>query len=278
MHLFFFFEFSKGRTGTTFGSKKIDEYDDQSEAIDAFHRIFFDKTGNQWTDQETFKKLPNKHYPLEIDFGQHGDNDQIQKMLNDPNSKNRSHLPQSVQDLIRLIFNVKTMEETLLSFEIDLTKMPLGKLSRNQLNMAYQVLTELQTLITSGSTNKTSIVDATNRFYTLIPHNFGLKKPIILDNIDLIQSKTQMIDNLLEIEIAYSMLKGSIDEKDEHPIDVHYKKLKCIIEPIDKNTEEFKRIEQYMINTHASTHNTYTLKLKELFKIIREGEDDRFQK
>ncbi|CAF5060509.1 unnamed protein product, partial [Rotaria sp. Silwood1] len=76
----------------------------------------------------------------------------------------------------------------------------------------------------------------------------------------------------------YSMLKGSIDEKDEHPIDVHYKKLKCIIESIDKNAEEFKRIEQYMINTHTSTHNTYTLKLKELFKIIREGEDDRFRK
>ncbi|CAF5083713.1 unnamed protein product, partial [Rotaria sp. Silwood1] len=33
-----------------------------------------------------------------------------------------------------------------------------------------------------------------------------------------------------------------------------------------------------MINTHTSTHNTYTLKLKELFKIIREGEDDRFRK
>ncbi|CAF1311166.1 unnamed protein product [Rotaria sp. Silwood1] len=267
-----------GRTGTTFGGKKIDEYDDQSEVIDAFHRIFFDKTGNQWIDRETFKKMPNKHYPLEIDYGQHGDNDQIQKILNDPNAKNHSSLPQSVQDLIRLIFNVETMEETLLSFEIDLRKMPLGKLSRNQLNMAYQVLTELQTLITSGSTKKTSIIDATNRFYTLIPHNFGLSKPKLLDNIDLIQSKTQMIDNLLEIEIAYSMLKGSIDEKDEHPIDVHYKKLKCIIEPIDKNTEEFKQIEQYMINTHASTHNTYTLKLKELFKIIRDGEDDRFRK
>ncbi|CAF3938965.1 unnamed protein product [Rotaria sp. Silwood2] len=272
------FPLIQGRTGTTFGSKKIDEYDDQSDAIDAFHRIFFDKTGNKWANRETFKKLPNKHYPLEIDYGQHGDNDQIQKILNDPNSKNRSCLPQSVQDLICLIFNVETMKETLLSFEIDLTKMPLGKLSRNQLNTAYQVLTELQTLITSGSTNKTSIIDATNRFYTLIPHNFGISKPKVLDNIDLIQSKTQMIDNLLEIEIAYSMLKGSIDEKDEHPIDAHYKKLKSIIEPIDKNAEEYKRIEQYMINTHASTHNTYTLKLKELFKVIREGEDDRLQK
>ena len=170
------------------------------------------------------------------------------------------------------------MEKTLLAFEIDLTKMPLGKLSRNQLNMAYQILTELQTLITKGSTNKTSIIDASNRFYTLIPHDFGLAKPKILDNLDLIQLKPHMLDTILEIEIAYSMLKGSIDDENEHPIDVHYKKLKSIIEPVDNNTEEFKRIEQYLINTHATTHNQYSLKLIHLFKIQREGEDQRFQK
>jgi poly [ADP-ribose] polymerase len=274
----FFLNFCKGRIGTNFGGKIIEEYKKQSKAIDAFHKVFSDKTGNQWTDRGMFKKLPNKLYPLEIDYGQHGDSDQLKKALNDPNSKIGSLLPESVQDLIRLIFNVKTMEKTLLSFEIDLTKMPLGKLSRNQLNMAYQILTKLQTLITKDSTKRTSIIDASNRFYTLIPHDFGLARPKILDNIDLIQSKTQMIDNLLEIEIAYSMLKGSQDEQNEHPIDVHYKKLKSIIEPIDKNTEEFKRIEQYMINTHASTHKQYTLKLNQLFKIIRQGEYDRFQK
>lgn len=268
----------KGRTGTTIGSKTIHEYDDKSEAIDRFNQIFFDKTGNQWTDRATFKKIPNKLYLLEIDYGQHGDNDKLQKALNDPNSKNTCQLPKSVQDLVRLIFNVGTMEQTLLSFDIDLKKMPLGKLSRNQLKKAYQVLTELQTLITEGSQNKNSIVDCTNRFYTLIPHYFGRGKPQILDSVDLIQSKTQMIDNLLEIEIAYSMLKGSFDEKNEHPIDAHYKKLKCIIEPVDEETDEFKRIEEYMAKTHASTHNQYTLKLKNLFKVIREGESERFHK
>ncbi|CAM4799055.1 unnamed protein product [Rotaria magnacalcarata] len=269
---------SWGRTGTTFGSKKVDEYHNRSKAIDTFRRIFFDKTGNQWDDRGSFKKVPNKLYPLEIDYGQHDNSDQIEKSLNDPNSKNPSRLSQPVQDLIRLIFNVGTMEHTLLSFDIDLTKMPLGKLSRSQLNMAYKVLTELQTLINSGATNKTLIIDASNRFYTLIPHDFGLAKPKLLDNNDLIQSKTQMIDNLLDIEIAYSILKGSIDEKNEHPIDAHYKKLNCTIESIDKNVEVFKRIEQYMINTHASSHNQYALSLKELFKVVRAEEDDRFQK
>ncbi|CAF5170355.1 unnamed protein product, partial [Rotaria sp. Silwood1] len=140
----------------------------------------------------TFTKLPNKHYPLEIDYKQHSnDDDDIQKALNNSNAKNCSHLPSPVQDLIRLIFNIETMKETLLAFEIDLTKMPLGKF---------------------------------NRFYTLVPHDFGLKKLKILDNIELIQSKTQMINNLLETEIAYSLLKGSTDKENEHPIDVHYKK------------------------------------------------------
>ncbi|CAF4260907.1 unnamed protein product, partial [Rotaria magnacalcarata] len=97
---------------------------------DTFRRIFFDKTGNQWDDRGSFKKVPNKLYPLEIDYGQHDNSDQIEKSLNDPNSKNPSRLSQPVQDLIRLIFNVGTMEHTLLSFDIDLTKMPLGKLSR----------------------------------------------------------------------------------------------------------------------------------------------------
>lgn len=38
------------------------------------------------------------------------------------------------------------------------------------------------------------------------------------------QMKTEMLDNLLEIEVAYSMLKGG--DEGEDPIDAHYKKLK----------------------------------------------------
>lgn len=107
-----------------------------------------------------------------------------------------------------------------------------------------------------------------------------MAKPPLLDNIELIKTKTEMIDNLLEIEIAYSMLDESNNEIEtsEHPIDAHYKKLKCIIEPVDHDSEEFKLIEKYMINTHAKTHNDYTLKLRDLFKTARDGEYDRYKK
>ena len=54
----------------------------------------------------------------------------------------------------------------------------------------------------------------------VIPHDFGLARPPLLDNVDLIKTKTEMIDNLLEIEIAYSMLDESNNtiESTEHQL------------------------------------------------------------
>ena len=85
-------------------------------------------------------------------------------------------------------------------------KMPLGKLSKSQIQSAYSVLNDLQKEI-SGNKNPTKLLDGSNRFYTLIPHDFGMQKPPLLDNEDAIKTKTSMLDNLMEIEIAYSLLK-----------------------------------------------------------------------
>ncbi|CAF3924984.1 unnamed protein product, partial [Rotaria sordida] len=200
-----------GRIGIMYGGKKNEQFNDQSEAVKAFETLFLDKTGNNWSDRGTFKKLPSKFYPLEIDYGNHD----IQKIFDNVNANKRFNLPKLVQDLICFIFDIESMEKALLSFEIDLTKIPLGRLSRNQLNKGYQ---------------------------------------------------------------AYSMLKETNDQKNEHSIDDNYKKLKCFLEPVDHNSEEFHRIEQYIANTSASHQRKYTLKLKELFKTTRESEREKFQK
>ena len=105
-------------------------------------------------------------------------------------------------------------------------KMPLGKLSRRQIESAYSVLSELQREI-SGAKNPSKLLDCTNRFYTLVPHDFGMNKPPTLDSEEVIKIKTQMLDSLLEIEVAYSLLKqeeGVAGGKD--PLDVHYEQLK----------------------------------------------------
>ncbi|XP_038210310.1 poly [ADP-ribose] polymerase-like [Zerene cesonia] len=256
-----------GRIGTPIGGTKVEDCKTLYEAIDKFRQIYLEKTQNCWDNREDFVKMPEAYYPIDMDYGE----EETKKLEVDT----KSSLPMPVQNLIKEIFDVNNMKRTMLEFELDTEKMPLGKLSKKQIKSGYNVLSELLTNIQDGKANNNKIVDATNRFYTLIPHNFGTNNPPLLDSIDAITNKIQMLDNLLEIEIAYSLLQS--DDKSACPIESHYKKLKTDIEPLAKDSEEFKMISEYIKNTHAATHSYYNLELQQVFKVVREGEEKRFK-
>uniref|UniRef100_A0A673I3R4 Poly [ADP-ribose] polymerase n=1 Tax=Sinocyclocheilus rhinocerous TaxID=307959 RepID=A0A673I3R4_9TELE len=258
---------SWGRVGTTIGGNKLDKFYDKNSAMDNFCSVYEEKTGNAWASSN-FTKYPNKFYPLEIDYGQ--DEEAVKKLTASAGTK--SKLDKPIQDLIRLIFDVESMKKAMVEFEIDLQKMPLGKLSKRQIQSAYSLLSEVQQVGSENSAAEALILDLSNRFYTLIPHDFGMKKPPLLNNMDYIQQKVQMLDNLLDIEVAYSLLRGGVEDNKKDPIDINYEKLKTKIEVVDKSSSEAQLIQQYVKNTHAATHNTYTLDVEEIFKIDREGE------
>uniref|UniRef100_A0A8C2EQZ9 Poly [ADP-ribose] polymerase n=1 Tax=Cyprinus carpio TaxID=7962 RepID=A0A8C2EQZ9_CYPCA len=263
---------SWGRVGTTIGGNKLDKFYDKNSAMDNFCSVYEEKTGNAWASSN-FTKYPNKFYPLEIDYGQ--DEEAVKKLTASAGAK--SKLDKPIQDLIRMIFDVESMKKAMVEFEIDLQKMPLGKLSKRQIQSAYSLLSEVQQVGSKNSAAEAQILDLSNRFYTLIPHDFGMKKPPLLNNMDYIQQKVQMLDNLLDIEVAYSLLRGGVEDNEKDPIDINYEKLKTKIEVVDKSSSEAQLIQQYVKNTHAATHNTYTLDVEEIFKINREGESQRFR-
>ncbi|KAM8946664.1 poly [ADP-ribose] polymerase 1 [Pelodytes ibericus] len=262
---------SWGRVGTVIGSNKLEEMSSKEEAIDHFLSLYQEKTGNAW-HSSNFTKYPNKFYPLEIDYGQ--EEDVVKKLSVGAGTK--SKLPAPVQELIKLIFDVESMKKAMVEFEIDLQKMPLGKLSKRQIQSAYSILNEVQQAV-SDSAGEAKLLDLSNRFYTLIPHDFGMKKPPLLSNSEYIQAKVQMLDNLLDIEVAYSLLRGGTDEGGKDPIDVKYEKIKTDIKVVDKDSEEAEIIHKYVKNTHAETHNAYDLEIIDIFKIEREGEKQRYR-
>lgn len=262
---------SWGRVGTHIGGNKLESCGSKANAIRSFLDLYGEKTGNSWEDRKNFVKHPNKFYPLEIDYGQ--DNEELKSSIA-PGSK--SVLAPAIQELIKMIFDVESMKKTLVEFEIDLTKMPLGKLTRRQIESAYAVLGEAQKLISDGGSSS-SLLDASNRFYTLLPHDFGMKKPPLLDNLELIKTKVGMLDNLLDIEVAYSLLKSGEGDLAKDPLDVNYEKLQTDLEVLANDSEEFSMINDYVKNTHAETHTQYELNVIEVFKVNRHGEADRFQ-
>jgi poly [ADP-ribose] polymerase len=121
--------------------------------------------------------------------------------------------------------------------------MPLGKLSRRQIETAFTLLGAASRMVRDGA-QAANIRDVTNQFYTLIPHDFGSERPRLLDNDALIGDKTDMLTALLDIEVACRILAGELvwsalrahiaDDKydcgDRDPIDVHYEKLNTNIE------------------------------------------------
>lgn len=56
-----------------------------------------------------------------------------------------------------------------------------------------------------------------------------MKRPPLIDNQELLTAKIKMLDSLLEIEIAYSLMKGSEGDAEKDPLDVHYESLKANI-------------------------------------------------
>ena len=93
-----------------------------------------------------------------------------------------------------------------------------------------------------------------------------------------VKDKTEMLNNLLEIEIAYNILKTGDGDQEEDPVDTHFRKLNCEMHVLEHESDEFKRLVTYVTNTHAPTHSSYKLKVHDILKISRKGEYSKYEK
>ncbi|XP_043465217.1 poly [ADP-ribose] polymerase [Leptopilina heterotoma] len=260
---------SWGRIGTTIGGTKTTSMS-LEECIKTFEEVYEEKSGNSWQRRDNFVKVPGAMYPLDLEYGDDVDDENVFQ------SELKSNLKKPVQDLIKLIFDVKAMKQVMKEFEIDTEKMPLGKLSKKQIEKAYGVLTDLLNLIKNSNPSRLQLIEASNRFYTLVPHDFGVQEPTIISTEEEIKAKSEMLESLIEMEIAYNLLHVKSDST-VHPIDAHYEQLKSEIDVMSKDSEEFKVIQQYVKNTHAATHQQYELEIEDIYIVKRQGEDRRYK-
>ncbi|CAL0310383.1 unnamed protein product [Lupinus luteus] len=259
-----------GRVGNDkIGGSKLDGMP-KSDAIHEFKRLFFEKTANPWEawEQKTIKKQPGRFFPLDIDYGV---NKQVSKKKNNDED---SKLPPPLIELMKMLFNVETYRAAMMEFEINMSEMPLGKLSKSNIQRGFEALTDIQNLLKTDNPDpsmlESLLIDASNRFFTMIP---SIHPHIIRDEDDF-KSKVKMLEALQDIEIA-SRLVG-FDANNDDSIDDNYKKLHCDIAPLPHDSEDYRLIEKFLHNTHAPTHTEWSLELEEVFALEREGELDSF--
>ena len=268
-----------GRVGAK-GQTNLQTMGSASAAVDFFKRKFSDKTRNRWEDHAHFTHVPGMYDLVHRDHAA-GGGDEPAPAASKPGENEaplpppESKLDEPVQRLIELIFNVRAMEEAMLEMEYDTAKAPLGKLTKKQVLNGYAALKTIEELVNAGKTSGAEISQACSLFYTRIPHNFGMRKPPLINTLQAVANKMKLLEALGEIEVAMTALSHTA-QSHIHPVDRKYESLRCDIKPVAPTSDVFGMVERYMQNTHASTHASYTLDLVDLFEVSREGEDARF--
>ena len=265
-----------GRVGNH-GQTSFNEMTDLRSAEISFKSKFKDKTGNSFDDLPKFISKPGKYDILQRDyFSDENEVEPKEKVAREEIPILDSVLDEKVQDLVRLICNLDMMKQSVVDIGYDAEKMPLGKLTKEHIKRSMSLLTDLSAEISKQVPNRDHLLHLSNRFYTLVPHNFGMRAPPIIDSIDRLKAKIEMVELLVDVEIATSLLKQTEEELGKNPIDIRYEKLNSDILPIEKSAEEYKLVKQYLQNTAGPTHDKYKLKLLEIFKVDRFGESERF--
>jgi poly [ADP-ribose] polymerase len=107
----------------------------------------------------------------------------------------------------------------------------------------------------------------TNDFFSYIPHDFGFShmSSFILDTEQKVKQKIEMLESLSEIKIATTILSQA--SSDENKIDSNYAKLNRNIHSVEKDSSEFKLVDEYLQTTHGRHHASYNLEIADLFRV-----------
>ena len=188
-----------------------------------FCKKFFDKTRNEWVERHEFQKVHGKYDLVEQDFGE---NEVAKKeKIKDEQTEVKIEpcdLDQQVQDLIQLICDVKMMENYAKELKFDIKRAPLGKLTTKQLQTGMSILTKIENILLKKS--KGNLTSLSSQFYTRIPHDFGMKVPPSIRDLEHLREEADLLESLEQISVAVNLHQTG-DAK-HHPITKSYLNLK----------------------------------------------------
>ncbi|XP_023564489.1 poly [ADP-ribose] polymerase 4 [Octodon degus] len=171
---------------------------------------------------------------------------------------NSSTLSQEVSDLVEMIWVEAQghLEHTLLK--------PVNKISLNDVSKAEGILLLVKTALKNGETAE-QLQKMMTEFYRLIPHKHVATKDINLRLLSKKEDLCQLIRDMLNVCETHL-------SKPNPPSLAKYQALRCKIEPVEQNTEEFFRIRKELLQNNSET----PVDILQIFSIGRVNEATEF--
>lgn len=266
-----------GRVGEVGQDACRGPFSDVNVAIKDFEKKFKDKTKNDWEKRDAFVAKAGKYTLIEVEGEAEEEEEEkvetTKKQLG-VGDMNSCTLDAHTQNLVKLIFADETFTHAMEKMELDVKKMPLGKLSKTQIAKGFDALLAIEDAVKTKKPGKV-LETLTSQFYTLIPHSFGRQRPPVISDLETVQGKKDMLIVLSDIELAQTMQKeekttGGASSGGPHPIDVKYELLQCDLTYLNPKEKEFAIIDKYVKNTGY-------VKVLHVWRVDRPQERDRFK-
>ncbi|XP_005410388.1 PREDICTED: poly [ADP-ribose] polymerase 3 isoform X2 [Chinchilla lanigera] len=270
-----------GRVGEA-GQSKLSRFACLEDAKKDFEKKFRDKTKNTWAERDRFVAHSGKYTLIEVQ-GEAEGQEAVLKVGGGPAGSvvervQPCTLDPATQKLITNIFSEEMFKNAMALMNLDVKKMPLGKLSKQQIARGFEALEALEEALKAPGDGSPSLEELSSHFYTVIPHSFGRSRPPPINSPELLQAKKDMLLVLADIELAQTLQAacGAEERVEEvpHPLDRKYQLLKCQLQRLDSGAPEYKVIQTYLKQTGSTSRCPA---LRHVWKVNREGEGDRFQ-
>lgn len=239
-----------------------------NQATAAFKRIYLEKTGNEFGAVD-FVKRPGlyNHVPI--------DNETLNRVSRCPHmSAQPTKLSQPLYELMQLLYSNETVfKSALVEYSFDLDSMPLGKLHKTQIKAALNLLVTISSLQRSENINE--IIAASNQFYSIFPHSFGVRRPSIINTFKMIQNKIEWMQHFLRKETRYEFLISDRN-KEKNLFDLCYEHLQqsAEITILNKASGMYAQICAYVENTQFQPAYYH---VDEVFEVTRHEEIMRYE-
>jgi poly [ADP-ribose] polymerase 2/3/4 len=206
-----------GRVGMIGQSKQIGpqcvEY-----AVNEFERTFEEKTGVRWSDRATRAPVDGHYAFMRLDVantstgGHTSGQVALSGVARAPLPTTDPHLEPRVCAIVRELCDERMMSNAMaVTYNIDVRKLPLGKLNAAQLDDAERVLKEIEDAVRPPSQpSQDALSRLSSRFWTLVPQASKLNQRLpIIDSMAHVQRLADTLDGLRNIQAASAGLQRS---------------------------------------------------------------------
>ena len=198
-----------------------------------------------------------------------------QEKNNDELDKNDDGLEKPLANLIRLIFDLKSMNQQMMKIGYDSDKIPLGQLSPQVISQGYKFLKNLENIIGNindkKSINTKEIYDLSSKYFTIIPHNFGMNNmhKFVINSQERIKEENELLDSIKNIKIVSGILQQTNNnnkEKNEISLKEKLNEFKYDVAYVSKEENIYSIIDKYLSKSNE-IKNSPKIKLIDLFSV-----------